>query len=99
MTPRVLVVTDLAKRDLGQRRRYLREARSRDFAERSIDELLSKLEAIADTGAQLGTSYGDDPRIRAFGYAGQATIVARFEPGTLRVLRIYFTGQDWREGH
>ena len=75
----------------------MREARGASFAESSIAKLVSRLEAIANGGAQIGTAVADDPAVRAFGYAKQATIVARFEPGTLRVLRVYFKGQNWRQ--
>ena len=44
------------------------------------------------------TALGDDPSVRSFGYLKQATIVARFEPGRLIVIRVYFTGQDWSRG-
>ena len=53
----------------------------------------------ARDGAAWEELYAEyQPRLRAFGYAGQATVIARFEPSTLRVLGIYFKGQDWRRG-
>jgi hypothetical protein len=76
----------------------MRQARSEDFAQAATDALLTKLEKLARTGAQLGTALGDDPAVRSFGYAKQASIVARFAPRELRVLRVYFTGQDWTRG-
>ena len=89
-------MTQTAARDLRRRKRILREERGAAFAEGSIDKLVSKLEAVASGGAQLGTTVAEDPAIRTFGYAKHATILARFEPGTLRVLRVFFKGQDWR---
>ena len=98
MTPRTLDLTALARRDLQRRRRHLSEIRGPAFARANTDELVAWLERLADAGAQLGTAVGDDPAGRSFGYRKQATILARFPPGRLIVVRIYFTGQDWREG-
>jgi plasmid stabilization system protein ParE len=83
---------------LLRRERYLAKLRGRAFAQASVDALLARLEKLADHGAQLGTAAGDDPAVRSFGYARQATIVARFSPGELRVLRVFFKGQDWASG-
>jgi plasmid stabilization system protein ParE len=96
--PRRFVLTVRAEKDVARRARYLAEVRGDAFAEACTADLLAWLRKLADSGAQLGTSYGEDPRLRAFGYARQATIIARFERSTLRVLAIYFKGQDWRQG-
>jgi hypothetical protein len=81
-----------------RRARYLAELRGRDFGDRFATDLKLWLERLADTGAQLGTALGDDPALRSFGYDGQGTIIARFTPGELRVLRVFFKGQDWSRG-
>jgi plasmid stabilization system protein ParE len=83
---------------MRRRETYLAQARSEDFAQAATDALLTKLANLARSGAQLGTALGDDPAVRSFGYAKQATIIARFTPGELRVLRVFFTGQDWTRG-
>lgn len=67
------------------------------FAERYTLNLLAWLRALASSGAQLGTAYGDDPKVRSFGYQKHATIVARFAPQELRIMRVFFKGQDWRQ--
>jgi hypothetical protein len=95
VTPRELVVTVPAARDMRRRERLLRRIRGNAFAAGAGDALLSWLEGLAAGGAQLGTAVGDDPSVRSFGYLKQATIIARFEPARLIVLRVYFTGQDW----
>jgi plasmid stabilization system protein ParE len=94
LKPRTLVITDRAARDLRKRRRVLREARGPPFADAAVDGLVAKLESIADGGAQIGTALADDPRVRSFGYANHATVIARFTPGELRILRVLFKGQD-----
>jgi hypothetical protein len=83
---------------LARRARYLAGLRGEAFAEAYNVALLSWLGKRAESGAQLGTALEDDPQVRTFGYAKQATILARFEPETLRVLRVFFKGQDWRRG-
>jgi hypothetical protein len=93
--PRRLVIVAAANGDVRRRARYLSGIRGVAFGERFAVELRARLESIADTGAQLGTAVGDDPAVRSFGYDAQATVIARFAPGELRVLRIFFTGQDW----
>lgn len=98
MTPRTLELTERARRDLQRRRRYLTEVRGLAFARTNTGQLIAWLERLADGGAQLGTAVDDDPTGRSFGYRKQATILARFPPGRLIVVRIYFSGQDWREG-
>jgi hypothetical protein len=72
--------------------------RGEAFGETFAVEIKSWLERLAAGGAQLGTAVGDNPSIRSFGYLKQATITARFEPGKLTVLRVYFKGQDWSRG-
>lgn len=96
MTPRILEVTANARRDLTRRKRYLAEVRGRTFAIERIDSLVAWLERIANGGEQLGTAVADVPSDRSFGYRKEATIVARFLPGRMIVLRVYFKGQDWR---
>lgn len=56
------------------------------------------LRKLAASGAQYGTAMEGDPRVRTFGYRNQATILAQFDPERMRVLRVLFSGQDWRGG-
>lgn len=98
MRPRRFVLTVRAERDIARRARYLADARGDAFAEASAADLLAWLRKLADSGAQFGTSYGEDPQLRAFGYLRQATVIVRFDPDEFRVLRIRFRGEDWRRG-
>jgi plasmid stabilization system protein ParE len=98
LTPRRLVIVRSAQRDLRRRQKYLAQVRSPAFAQAATDALLAWLEKLAREGAQLGTALVDDPSVRSFGYDRQATIVARFTSGEFRVLRVFFTGQDWSRG-
>lgn len=93
------MVATLAARDLNRRERFLREVRGDAFARTARENLIGWLEELAQGDAQPGTALGDDPSIRSFGYLERAIIVARFSPGELRVLRVFFTGQDWTRRH
>lgn len=95
MTPRALLLTERALSDIEQRAIYLSGERGYDFAMIWTDALISWLEKIAATGAQLGTEHPSEAAFRTFGYKKQATILAEFLETELRVLRIYFAGQDW----
>jgi hypothetical protein len=95
---RRLDLARFANADINRRAKYLASVRGEEFAAKSAADLVPWLHKLAASGAQDGTAAGDDTRVRTFGYAKQATILARFEPGSLRVLRIFFSGQDWR-GH
>jgi len=98
MNPRALRVSPAAVRDLVSQVRLLRQERGVEFAESYAEAIIAWLERIAAGGAQLGTAVGSDPTLRVFGYRRQASIVARFSEGELRVMRIYFRGQDWSAG-
>lgn len=95
MTPRRLLLDDQAARDIAARARILRRERGVAFAEFWVDALLSWLDALADGGAVLGTAHPEDRSLRVFGYRRQASILAEFAPEELRVIRVYFRGQDW----
>ena len=95
MTPRKLLLTERALSDLKQRATYLSAERGPDFAMTWSDALLAWLENVADTGAQLGTEHPSQAGFRTFGYKRQATILAEFLETELRVIRVYFAGQDW----
>lgn len=95
MTPRRLLLDDQAARDIAARARILRRERGPAFAEAWIDTLLSWLDALAEGGAVLGTAHPEDPSLRVFGYRKQASMLAEFAPVELRVIRVYFRGQDW----
>lgn len=95
MTPRRLLLDDQAAWDIAARARVLRRERGEAFANACIDRLLDWLDALADGGAVFGTAHPEDPSLRVFGYRRQASILAEFVPGELRVIRVYFRGQDW----
>ena len=95
MTPRRLLLDDQAAQDIAARARVLRQERGDAFAGTWIDTLLSWLDALAEGGAVLGTAHPEDPSLRVFGYRKEASILAEFVPGELRVIRVYFRGQDW----
>ena len=98
MRPRRLRISTPADQDMRRRIDYLAGLRGETFANEYAREMVSWLSGIAESGVQLGTALGDDPRIRTFGYAGHATVLARFHPEELLVMRVYFRGQDWRRG-
>jgi hypothetical protein len=95
VTPRRLLLDDQAAKDIAARARILRRERGAPFAELWVDALLSWLDALAEGGAALGTAHPEYPSLRVFGYRRQASILAEFVPGELRVVRVYFRGQDW----
>jgi hypothetical protein len=95
VTPRRLLLDDQAARDIAARVRILRRERGAAFADNWMDALLGWLDALAEGGSVLGTAHPEDPSLRVFGYRKQASILAEFVPGELRVIRVYFRGQDW----
>lgn len=95
MKPRRLVLTDEAIEDVTRRTRVLAAARGRAFALDWSDTLLDWLTGCAQAGSQLGTEHPQHATFRTFGYRRQATILAEFAEDELRIVRIYFAGQDW----
>jgi plasmid stabilization system protein ParE len=95
VTPRRLLLDDQAARDIAARARILRQKRGPAFTRAWVDTLLAWLNALAEGGAVLGTAHPEDPTLRVFGYRRQASVLAEFVPGELRVIRVYFRGQDW----
>lgn len=97
MKARRLVLTDEAIEDIASRTRVLAFARGRAFALDWSDTLLNWLTGCAGSGAQFGTEHPAYAAFRTFGYRRQATILAEFADDELRVVRIYFAGQDWTQ--
>ncbi|MEO1308460.1 MAG: hypothetical protein AAFV38_11200 [Pseudomonadota bacterium] len=95
MTPRVLRLTEPALADIQPRAFYLSRERGPDFATMWVEALIGWLERIAASGTQLGTEHPSETTFRTFGYKRQATILAEFLEDELRVIRVYFPGQDW----
>ncbi len=97
MTPRRLLLTERALRDLECRARILRNERGRAFADAWMNAFLDWLEALAEGGAVIGTQHPGHRNFRTFGYKRQATILAEFADPEMRVVRVYFAGQDWSD--
>ena len=95
MKPRKLLLTEPAVNDIERRAVYLSGERGVQFALLWSDSFIDWLEKIADSGAQYGTEHPFEKSFRTFGYKRQATILADFQEDELRVIRIYFAGQDW----
>jgi plasmid stabilization system protein ParE len=95
LTPRRLLLDERAARDIANRARVLRRERGALFADAWIDALLGWLDGLAAGGAVVGTAHPEDPSLRVFGYRRQASILAEFAHGELRVIRVYLRGQDW----
>ena len=95
MTPRRLVLSDEAIDDIARRAGVLAAARGQAFAIDWSNALLAWLAGLAEAGAQFGTEHRVHSGFRTFGYRLQATILAEFAADELRVVRIYFAGQDW----
>jgi plasmid stabilization system protein ParE len=96
MKSRRLVLRATAVRDLARHEAYLRQLRGAEFAAEWTESLIGWLERRAALGAQFGTSHPTIPAYRTFGYRRQATVLAEFAPGALTVVRIRFSGEDWR---
>lgn len=95
MTPRRLTLTKAALADLAARDRTLCRARGEAFADAWAVSFLDWLRGRAESGAQIGTAHPRHPEFRTFGYRRQATVLVEFSPDELRVVRVYFAGQDW----
>lgn len=98
MKARRLVLSDEAVEDIATRARLLRDVRGTAFALDWSDALLDWLAGLAEAGAQIGTASPAEPDFRTFGYRRQATVLAEFAEDELRVVRVYFAGQDWSRG-
>jgi len=95
MTPRALVFSDAAIGDIARRARLLRRERGDVFADAWIAELEAWLRRQAELGAVTGTAHPSRPGLRTFGYRRQATLLVQYATGEIRVVRVYFAGQDW----
>ena len=96
MTPNRLVLSRQALADIASRGRILRAERGADFALAWTGAFLDWLDALARGGARIGTAHPRHPAFRSFGYRRQATVLAEFEAGEMRIVRVYFAGQDWQ---
>lgn len=95
MTPKSLLLTEKALADIQRRTVYLSQERGTEFALVWSDAILTWLEKVAGSGAQIGTEHPSEKGVRTFGYKRQATILAEFLETELRIIRMYFPGQDW----
>ncbi len=69
--------------------------RGENFASGWTQKLASWLKTLAADGVVLGTAHPFSATARSFPYKKQATILAEFTESDLRIIRIYFAGQDW----
>lgn len=95
MTPNRLVFTAVARDDLSARARFLRTERGPAFADVWTEAFIDWLENLAEGGAQIGSAHPRHPTFRTFGYKRQATVLAEFADAEMRIVRVYFPGQDW----
>lgn len=95
MTSRSLLLTERALADIQRRTVYLSQERGTEFALVWSEAVITWLEKIAESGAQIGTEHPSGKGIRTFGYKRQATILAEFLEKELRIIRVYFPDQDW----
>ncbi len=86
-----------AQADIRRQGRYLKSECGRSFAVNWVRPLQLRLQAIASGGAQIGTGHPTHPKLKTFGYQNQATSLAEFTDDELRVIRVYFAGQDWND--
>jgi hypothetical protein len=98
MTPRKLVLSEIAISDIARRGRMLRQHRDSAFARAWTASFLSWLRGRAESGAQLGSQHPHDQNFRTFGYKRQATLLVEYTQDEMRVVRVYFAGQDWTTG-
>ena len=96
MTPRALVLMGPAIADIARHGRVLARARGAAFAEEWVAAFEAWLWRHAELGAVIGTEHPRRPGLRTFGYRRQATLLAQYAEGEVRVVRVYFAGQDWR---
>lgn len=96
MTPRALTLSRAARLDIASRARVLSHARDPLFAAAWVRNFTAWLRRHAESGAVMGTEHPRRPGARTFGYKGQATLVIEYPEGEVRVVRVYFAGQDWR---
>ena len=96
MTPRELTLSTAARLDIARRGRALAQARGAAFAEAWVRDFIAWLRRQAELGAVIGTAHPHRPGLRTFGYRRQATLLVQYATGEIRVIRVYFAGQDWR---
>ena len=73
----------------------MRRERGDVFADAWIAELEAWLRRHAEGGAVIGTAHPRRRGLRSFGYRRQATLLVQYTTGEIRVVRVYFAGQDW----
>lgn len=95
MTPRELTLSTAARLDIARHGRVLARARGRDFAETWVLDFTAWLRRQAELGAVIGTEHPRRPGLRTFGYRRQATLLVQYSEAGIRVVRVYFAGQDW----
>jgi hypothetical protein len=92
---RVLILTIEANADVAQRGILLAQERGVDFAAVWLSSFSRWLRTLAHDTVILGTSHPFSDRARSFPYKKQATLLVEYTPTEMRIVRIYFAGQDW----
>jgi plasmid stabilization system protein ParE len=95
MTPYRLAFSTPATADITLRIQFLSDQRGTDFGVQWSETFLSWLENLAVGGAIIGTRHPTRLGFRKFPFRGEATILAEYIRTELRIVRVYFAGQDW----
>ncbi len=92
---RTLILTLEANSDVARRCALLAEERGPDFAVRWLDAFSRWLTVLSADQLVIGTSHPFSDHARSFPYKRQATLLVEYTPTEMRIVRIYFAGQDW----
>lgn len=94
-TQRSLILSIEAQQDIDRRLELLSQERGRDFAANWLETFSIWLAKLTDGIVLLGTSHPFSAQARSFPYKKQATILVEYTPTEMRIIRVYFAGQDW----
>jgi hypothetical protein len=92
---RALILTIEAKADVARRGALLSHERGVDFATVWLSSFFRWLTTLAHDTVVLGTLHPFSDQARSFPYKKQATLLVEYTPTEMRIVRIYFAGQDW----
>ncbi len=95
MTPYRLVFSKAARAGITNRTQFLIDQRGADFGAKWSETILSWLENLASGGAIIGTRHPTRIGFRTFAFRSEATLLVEYTPTEMRIVRVYFAGQDW----